>query len=208
MMVAETIRYSTEDAAHRLALSGRAVLVTLVACGVLATQACAVEPAAPLAATEAATEVTPTSATLTGTVQSAGTQTSYGVQTGAQAGEYGPDIVVGQQSGTSTDTIALHLSELQPSTTYHYRVYATSQTGTNYGADAVFTTPAYPDLLTQPSTPPLVATPQAKFPSEVPAVTTAPTQSKPHKKGKKKRRKQAHRRPHTRAADGRLLYTV
>ncbi len=200
MMVAEMIRCSTEGAAHRLARSMRAVLVALVACGVFATQAYAVEPAAPLAATEAATEVTPTSATLTGTVQSAGTQTSYGVQTGAQAGEYGPGIVVGRQSGTSTDTIVLHLSELQPGTTYHYRVYATNQTGTSYGADAVFATPAHPDPLTQPSTPPLLATPRAEFPSAVPAVRTGGTKSKPHKKGKKKRRKQAHGRSHTRAA--------
>jgi len=204
------IRHLTDGAAHRLALSMRAVLVALAACGVLATRACAVEPTAPVVSTGAATEVTPTSATLTGSVQGAGTQASYGVQTGAQAGEYGPDIVVGQQSGASTETIALHLSELQPGTTYHYRVYATNQTGTSYGVDAVFTTPAYPGPLIQPSAPPLVATPQVEFPSEVPAVTTGETKSKPHKKAKPhrkgkskrrhKRRKQAHGRPHRRAS--------
>ncbi len=205
MRVAARIRRPVEGAAHGLWSSSRVILGAVVACGVLAAPVSALESSESstpsLASTGAATEVTPTSATLTGTVQSIGTQTIYGVQTGAQAGDYGPDIIVGQQSGTSTETIALHLSELQPGTTYHYRVYATNQTGVSYGADAVFTTPAFPDPLTQLSAPPPLATPQIKFPSEVPTVTTVKAKSKPHKKGKsKKPPKRRHGELHPRRA--------
>lgn len=191
---------SDQPAIHWLAVSTRAVLGTFLACGVLAScavlavRAFALEPATPpLAGTGAATEVTPTEATLTGTAQTSGPQASYGIQTGAEASDYGPNIILGQQSGTSTETIALHLSELQPATTYHYRVYATNQTGTSYGADAAFTTPTYPDPLTQPSAPPLVSTPPADFPGEV-RVVTSKVKPKPRKKAKSKKRRRHRRR--------------
>jgi hypothetical protein len=199
-----------QRAPHGAVARTGAVLGTLLACGalascaVLAGQAFALEPATPpLAGTGAATEVTPTGATLTGTVQTAGPQTSYGVQTGAQAGAYGPDIVVGQQAGPGTQTIALHLSELQPGTTYHYRMYATNQSGTGYGADEAFTTPAYPDPLTRPPVPPLVASPPADFPGET-RVVTGKAKPKPHKKAESKKRRRRRKRHSTHRSDRRI----
>jgi hypothetical protein len=140
----------------------------------------------PLASTGPATEITQTSATLTGSIQTNGLQTSYGLQIGTEAGDYGPDIVVGDEGGTNTETLTLSLSELQPETTYHYRVYATNQDGTSYGADIGFTTAGYPNPLAQPLTPLLLPTPTTKFPSETP-VATGKAQSKPRKKGRPRR---------------------
>jgi hypothetical protein len=178
-------------AGQRLVLA----LGMLAACAVSGAPAFALQDTTPpLASTSPATGVQPTSATLTGTVETGGPQTSYGVQTGTEAGDYGPDVVVGLEDGTSTQTITLLLNELQPGTTYYYRVYATNLAGTSYGADIAFTTPAYPDLLTQPPTPPLLATPAANFPSEVPVVVgkakpRSHKKAKPGKKAKPKRGK-------------------
>jgi hypothetical protein len=179
MRLARRIRRPTGDAEQRLALA----LGMLTACAVLGAPAFALEATTPpLASTGPAAGVQSTSATLTGTVQTSGPQTSYGVQTGAQAGDYGPDISVDQQDGASTQTIALLLSELQPGATYHYRVYATNPAGTSYGADVAFTTPAYPDSLTQPPTPVLLATPSIAFPAEENGAAVKPAKKKHHRK--------------------------
>ena len=155
----------------------------------------------PLASTGPANGVQPTSATLTGLVETSGPQTSYGVQTGTEAGDYGPDIVVGRQVGTSTQTIALALNELQTGTTYHYRVYATNPAGTSYGTDVAFTTPTYPDPLTQPSTPAPLATPAVNFPSAAP-VAVGEAKPRPHRKEKPRPHRKAKPRPHRKAKPG------
>jgi hypothetical protein len=186
------IRRHTGDTQERLVLA----LGMLTACAVLGAPAFALEATTPpTASTGPATGVQPTSATLTGTVQTNGPQTSYGVQTGAEAGDYGPDVVVDQQDGTSTQTITLPLNELQPGTTYHYRVYATNLAGTSYGPDVAFTTPTYPNPLTQPPTPALLATPGANFPNEAP-VAVSKAKPRPHKKAKPGKKAKLKKREH------------
>ena len=109
-----------------------------VACLVAAGPAIAAGP--PSASTNAATNVTATSATLEGTVFpnqndttyyfEYGTTTAYGTQTPTQ----GP---VGGNAGKSANA---DVTGLTPSTTYHFRVVAVNSAGTSVGNDMTFTT--------------------------------------------------------------------
>lgn len=102
----------------------------------------------PDAVTGAANDLAPDSATVGGTVNPNGVETSiyfeygptstYGTQTPAQ--------VVGE--GTSGQAVSAGLAGLAGATTYHYRLVATSAAGTTTGADATFRTPAPPSAVT------------------------------------------------------------
>ena len=97
---------------------------------------------APGAAAAAAEHLAPTSATLaallapraqeTGYFFEYGTGTSYGARTAAAA----------LAAEASAVPVAAGVSGLSPSTTYHFRGVATNSTGTTYGPDGSFTTPA------------------------------------------------------------------
>jgi hypothetical protein len=68
------------------------------------------------------------------------------------------------------------LTGLQPNTTYHYRLAATSQAGTTYGPDETFTTTGATQTgtftpFTVPTTPQLTIAP-FKFPPEAPKPLT------------------------------------
>ncbi|HTA14933.1 MAG TPA: hypothetical protein VK781_08760 [Solirubrobacteraceae bacterium] len=121
-------------------------------------------PTPPAATTGFPTGVTQTAATLTAAIDTAGLKTFYGFQEGSEAGSYGPPIPVG--SDTVAKTLTLTLEDLSPGSTYHYRVYATSQDGTIYGADQTFTTPGYQSPIAQPLAPPLIAVPPVVFPGQ------------------------------------------
>jgi hypothetical protein len=100
--------------------------------------------AAPTVATTAATSVTTNSATLNGTVNPAGQQTSYAFQWGTTT-QYGHETtltLVG--SGTSTTSVSAALSGLNSGTAYHFRIIAISPGGIATGADQTFTTPGTP----------------------------------------------------------------
>jgi uncharacterized repeat protein (TIGR01451 family) len=94
----------------------------------------------PLVTTGAATELTETNVTLSGTVNPAGQGATVYVQIGTTTA-YGT-----QSSGLSLPAavadygITSKWSNLQPGTTYHYRFLATNADGTTYGADQAFTT--------------------------------------------------------------------
>ena len=88
-------------------------------------------PDAPTAATQATSAMTPT--------------TAYGQRSPAA------DAVVGADS--AAHAVTQSLTGLLPSTTYHYRLVATSGAGTAYSADATFTTPAQPSSLSTTSNP-------------------------------------------------------
>ncbi len=98
--------------------------------------------AAPVATTTAATDVTATTATLNGEVEpnqedttyrfEYGTTTAYGTQTPVQ----------GPIGGNPKRKVDANVTGLAPRTTYHYRVIATNPSGTVFGADMTFTTPA------------------------------------------------------------------
>jgi hypothetical protein len=109
---------------------------------VLASTALAADP--PLADTGAATDIGQTQATLTAKVTprgaatsvrfDLGTSTSYGLQSASK------DV----GSGTGGVTVEIPVQGLTASTTYHFRVVATSDGGTVEGSDATLKTAAVP----------------------------------------------------------------
>jgi hypothetical protein len=119
--------------------------------------------AAPAVSTGAASAVTQYEATLSGALDPQGLQTSYHFDIGADTNYgtqvFGPTIV-------SPSTVTLPLQNLQPGTTYHYRLTATNSAGTTYGSDQTFTTAGVAPVITQPLTPLLLATPNIAFPTE------------------------------------------
>jgi hypothetical protein len=103
---------------------------------------CTVLTQAPVAATNEASGITSSGATLNGSVEPAdqattyrfdyGTTTSYGYSVPSSAGYAG--------TGTKAVNESANLTGLRPATTYHYRVEATNATGTRYGSDQAFAT--------------------------------------------------------------------
>jgi hypothetical protein len=94
---------------------------------------------APTVSTEAATGVGATSATLNGTVNPNGADTTWYF-------EYGTSTKYGQKtatqdagSGTTQVSVSAAVSGLQTGKPYHYRLDATSSGGTSQGADQTFT---------------------------------------------------------------------
>jgi hypothetical protein len=116
-------------------------------------------PNPPTATTGEASEITPESATVSGTVNpgssghSAQDDTTYVFQ-------YGTDTLYGSQAplapedageGTSPVPATAELEELEPGTTYHYRIVATNDNSgtpqTVDGEDETFTTASTPPIL-------------------------------------------------------------
>jgi hypothetical protein len=131
----------------------------------------------PVATTGGASAVSQNSATLSGTVSTNSLQTEYGFEIGTEPGTYSPATGLGSLGGATTETVTLTLGELQPGTTYHYRITATSSAGTVQGEPEAFTTPGFPTLLTAPTAPSLVATPAIAFPTETGTTTTTTTKA-------------------------------
>lgn len=99
---------------------------------------------APAVATGAASAITINSATLAGTLSSAGCTavTAYGIEYSTTSGfpnGGGTSVVAANLSGT---TYSAALSGLSPNTVYYYKAYATNGGGTAYGAQQSFTTAA------------------------------------------------------------------
>jgi hypothetical protein len=100
--------------------------------------------AAPSVSTGGAGSVSFGSATLNGTVNPRGTDTSYYFQ-------YGPTKTYGLQTtildagaGTKGVHVAIALTGLQPLTQYHYRLVAINAGGPGFGGDHIFTTKRVP----------------------------------------------------------------
>ena len=100
---------------------------------------------APAVHVTGAAQVTQTSATLTGTVDPNGLQTTYYYEYGTAAGKYtartGP---ADAGSGTKPVAAAAGLTGLTPATTYHFRLVATNAKGTTTGNDHAFKTQRQP----------------------------------------------------------------
>jgi DNA-binding beta-propeller fold protein YncE len=136
----------------------------------------------------AASDVTQTSAVVSGTVNPEGEATNYVFEIGAEEGassEYNIQISGELPAGTATDTVSAAVEGLAPGTTFRYRLAAVNSKGTSYGEGEMFTTlpatqpPAAavsPYALAQPPTPPQLAVPQTAFPTET--GTYPPTHSK------------------------------
>ncbi len=128
-------------------MSRNSVLVALAFAFALALAAStgqAASPTAPSVSTGSVSNVTFSSAILDGSVDPRGQETNYAFQ-------YGPTRSYGSQTplspagnGTKTLRVSQSVSGLQPLTTYHYRIVASSQAGTTNGRDRTFTTPAIP----------------------------------------------------------------
>jgi len=121
---------------------------------------------APIVSTGGASGVSQNAATLSGTVSTNGLQTNYVFEIGTEPGNYGPATGLGAIGGAATEEVKVTLGELQPGTTYYYRVEATNADGTVRGQPGVFTTPGFPTLLTPQTSPPLIAVPRIAFPEE------------------------------------------
>ncbi len=116
----------------------------LAAVALLALSAQASAASAPAVSTGAAKEVTYDTATLTGTINPNGRDTSYYFQ-------YGPTKLYGGQSaiadagdGTQRVSVSLAVGGLEPLTVYHYRLVAVSPAGPSTGHDAKLLTKKVP----------------------------------------------------------------
>jgi len=106
------------------------------------------------AETGAASNISQTGATLSGVVSAwgwreatyvfeYGTTSSYGQSAPTPPGVIGPRVTCGLPCGLAHSeqfAVSETLTELQPNTTYHYRLVSTSNGHTSFGKDATFTT--------------------------------------------------------------------
>lgn len=95
--------------------------------------------------------VSESAATLTGSIDPHGWETTYTFEYGASPG-YGQDwptvqIPLGSMEGGQG--VSVYVERLQPGTTYHYRLTASNATGIAYGPDETFTTSNYPTSVVQ-----------------------------------------------------------
>jgi phosphodiesterase/alkaline phosphatase D-like protein len=120
-----------------------AAAILILAAGAAGSQALAA--ASPSATTGNAQQVQFASATVTGTVNPAGTATSYYFEYGTSSAYGLQTSAAAAGAGTSNVAVQQSLSGLTPKTTYHYRLVASSAGGgTTFGLDATFVTTATP----------------------------------------------------------------
>jgi hypothetical protein len=97
--------------------------------------------ALPLARTGSVQATSPNEATLAGTVNPHGLETSVQFHYG-ETQEYGRETpTTSAGAGQADRPVEAQLKQLAPATTYHCRLAATSSAGTSYGEDLQFTTP-------------------------------------------------------------------
>jgi phosphodiesterase/alkaline phosphatase D-like protein len=108
----------------------------------------AVGLASPTVVTGSASNIGPTSATVSGTVNPQGLATTYLFEYGKTTSYGSKTASKSAGSGTSTLAASATISSLSPGTTYHYRIVATSSAGTSRGADRTFSTTPPPTVVT------------------------------------------------------------
>jgi hypothetical protein len=124
-----------------------AVIAACAAC--LASSAAT---SAPSAITGTVSTVTPSGATLNGTVNPNGLATSWSFEYGATTSYGSQTSSQSLAAGTTDSAVSVTLSGLTPGTSYHYRLDATSSAGTSTGSDGIFTTPSAPGVVTGAAT--------------------------------------------------------
>ncbi len=107
----------------------------------------------PSVATNSATKVSDTSATLNGTVNPNGFSTTVGFAYGVTT-SYGNTVTINDSlTGKEEISVSASVTRLQPETTYHYQVFAENGAGRSFGADRTFTTGnRAPTAITNPAT--------------------------------------------------------
>ena len=106
----------------------------------------------PTVASAAATSITPTSATLNGTVNPNGQATGYYFEYGTTAAYGFQTVSASAGAGTTNVPATSNVTGLQPGTAYHYRLVAVSAGGTSLGSDQTLTTTAPPTVTTGTAT--------------------------------------------------------
>ena len=95
----------------------------------------------PMVTTGDANSIESTSATITGTVNPQGLITNYFFTYGTTINyELGQTVQGTLPASTSNQTVSANLTGLIPNTTYHYRLFASNNHGSQYGNDGYFTT--------------------------------------------------------------------
>ncbi len=100
-------------------------------------------PRAPGTSTGSASDLTPTTAKVAGSIDPQGVQASYRFEYGTTP-SYGQSSPAGGAGGQGAQAVAVSLASLKPSTTYHYRLISSNAGGATQGADRTFTTQARP----------------------------------------------------------------
>ena len=111
-----------------------------------------VTAAAPGVVTGTATNVTPTSATLNGTVDPNGRPTTYFFEYGTSTSYGSKTPVKPAGSGTGPANVSTGISGLVRGRRYHFRLVATSDAGVGRGADQAFSTIGAPTVATRAAT--------------------------------------------------------
>jgi hypothetical protein len=124
--------------------SGDAYVADLVNERIDGFSAAAPPRGAPTVSTGQASSLSPTSATLTGTVNPNGKTVSDCHFDWGTTSAYGNSVPCASPPGSGASDVAVSaaLSGLAPGTIYHFRVAASNPAGTNDGADKTFTTTA------------------------------------------------------------------
>jgi hypothetical protein len=104
----------------------------------------AYEVAPPVAVTGSASEISGAGATVAGSVNPNYRVTSYKFEYGTTASYGSSTATQSAGSGNTAAPASVSLTGLMPSTTYHYRLVASSPDGSTNGSDQTFTTSAAP----------------------------------------------------------------
>lgn len=100
----------------------------------------------PDAATGAASQVTGSSASISGSVDPDATKTTYFFEWG-ETDAYGNATAAEEDEGEATLPVNAELSGLTSNHTYHYRIVARNESGTTFGADETLLTLAVPPVI-------------------------------------------------------------
>lgn len=122
---------------HRSTFFLLALAAALVSTGAGATIA---DASAPVVVAQAATAVGPTSAVLRGTINPKDKPTAYAFEYGTTTAYGALSPAASLAKGKADVVVSYALSGLVPSTTYHFRLVASNDSGTTRGADVAFTT--------------------------------------------------------------------
>lgn len=135
---------------RRLGVFIATLVVGALAIGVMAPAALALSPTV---ATQPASAVGETGATLNGLVNPNGSETKYFFEYGTTTSYGSKTSETSAGSGNSTLEVGHPISGLKANTEYHYRIVASNSFGSSQGIDKTFTTPAPPEALTWVATP-------------------------------------------------------
>jgi phosphodiesterase/alkaline phosphatase D-like protein len=111
----------------------------------------------PLATTGDAVNISQISATITGTIDTRGLQSTLRFEFGTTPGAGSPKPArISSEAGSTVGITASFQNSLQPGTTYYYRAVAVTQDGTSYGIERSFTTPSFPEAFAPSTTAALI----------------------------------------------------